>query len=255
MSILKIDGLSVNFGQKSILFDLSLEVLKPQIVGIIGPNGAGKSTLLKTLVGLVKPLSGSACFFGKSYGEMRERIAYVPQRSEVDWSFPTTVLDVVLMGRYARLGFLKWARPADKRAAMDILRRLEMEHLKDRHISELSGGQQQRVFLARALLQEADLYLFDEPFAGVDIATEKCIMEILKGLKEAGKTVLVVHHDLNTVESYFDSVALINTSLVAYGSVEGAFTKEHLARAYGARAYLFEEATSLSVEKSSGMAP
>ena len=182
--------------------------------GIVGPNGAGKSTLIKASLGLIKPISGKIEYFNLPLKDVQKRIAYVPQRQSVDWDFPITVRDLVLMGRYGRLGPLRWPRKADWAAADRYLEMVGMGPYAGRQISQLSGGQQQRVFIARALLQEADIYFMDEPFAGVDLATEKVIMNILSNLKSEGKTVFVVHHDLNTVESYFDWVVLPTCGLL-----------------------------------------
>ncbi|MCB1110866.1 MAG: metal ABC transporter ATP-binding protein, partial [Chlamydiia bacterium] len=219
----------------------------------IGPNGAGKSTFLKAVLGIVKPLSGSVRFFGKPFKEVSGQIAYVPQKRSIDWDFPITVFDVVLMGRYGKLRGLKWYTKADKLAARRMLERLEMGDLAERQISALSGGQQQRLFIARALLQEGEILLLDEPFAGVDQATEEVIMKLLKTLRDEGKTILVVHHDLSTAPNYFDQVLLLNTSLVAYGDTKEVLTPENLTRAYGQRGELFEEATRLSGEQKAGL--
>ncbi|WP_171177256.1 metal ABC transporter ATP-binding protein [Ruegeria sp. HKCCD8929] len=234
-SPLAIRGLTVSYGQKPAVFSVDMTVRPGAMTAIIGPNGAGKSTLLKAALGIVKPLSGQVSVFGKPLDDQRARIAYVPQRASVDWDFPTRVIDVVLMGLYRELGLLGRLRARHTAKAMDCLNRVGMHDFVDRQIGQLSGGQQQRVFLARALAQEADLYLLDEPFAGVDAATEKAIISVLKSLREAGKTVVVVHHDLATVTDYFDHVFLINTRKVAEGSVAEAFTAETLQAAYGGR--------------------
>lgn len=252
-SALSLKEMTVSYDHASALWDISFDLSEGQIVGIIGPNGAGKSTLLKALLGIVKPLSGQALFFGQPFHKAKQRIAYVPQKGAIDWDFPITVLDVVLMGRYGQLGGLKWYRKSDREMAESLLKRLEMEHLKHRQIRELSGGQQQRLFIARALMQEADLLLLDEPFAGVDIATEALIMEIFKKLKGDGKTVILVHHDLNTVEAYFDSLVILKTSLIAYGATQTVFNAENLSRAYGKKGVLFDEALRLSRSKSEGL--
>ena len=198
-------------------------------------GGTGKSTLLKATLGVVKPLSGNVTCWGASLAKMRARIAYMPQRASVDWDFPTRVIDVVLMGMQRELGLLGRVRTKHLERAMSCLSRVGMEGFADRQIGQLSGGQQQRVFLARALAQEADLYLLDEPFAGVDAATEKAIIAVLKDLKAKGKTVVAVHHDLSTVRDYFDRVFLINTHKVAEGPVATSFTEETLQAAYGGR--------------------
>ena len=251
--ILKVEELTVSYENASALWDICFEVFRGELVGIIGPNGAGKSTLLKALIGLVKPLSGKVTFWGTSFRRARRKVSYVPQRGTIDWSFPITAFDVVLMGRYASLKGLKWYRRADREMADKLLRFLDMQSLKHRQISELSGGQQQRLFLARALMSEADLYLLDEPFTGVDKATELLIIETLKNLKQEGKTILVVHHDLNTVEAYFNTTLILKTSLIAFGKTEKVFTLENLNRAYGKKGVLFDEAFRLSKHKSSGL--
>lgn len=234
-SPLAVRGLTVSYGQKPAVFSVDMTVVPGAMTAIIGPNGAGKSTLLKAALGILDPLAGQTTVFGKPVGKSRDRIAYVPQRASVDWDFPTRVIDVVLMGLYRQLGLLGRVTATHRAKAMDCLARVGMEGFATRQIGQLSGGQQQRVFLARALAQDADLYLLDEPFAGVDAATEKAIIAVLKSLRDAGKTVVAVHHDLSTVAEYFDHVFLINTRRVAEGSVQHAFTEENLQAAYGGR--------------------
>ena len=251
--IIDIYQLTVNYEKTSALWDINVSIPKGSLVGVIGPNGAGKSTLLKALLGIEKPLSGRVRFFGKPFKSIKDKIAYVPQKGTIDWDFPITVFDVVLMGRYGKLRGLKWYTKADKEAAQKILDRLEMGDLADRQISALSGGQQQRLFIARALLQEGDILLLDEPFAAVDSATEEIIVKLLKKLRRDGKTILVVHHDLNTAPHYFDQVLLLNTSLVAFGAVEETLTPENLSRTYGQRGELFDEATRLSGKQKAGL--
>jgi len=212
-----------------------MTVLPGTMTAIIGPNGAGKSTLLKAALGILKPLAGQTTVFGKRVAAAQDLIAYVPQRASVDWDFPTRVIDVVLMGFYPRLGLFRRVTSEHRAEAFDCLQRVGMEDFADRQIGQLSGGQQQRVFLARALAQRADLYLLDEPFAGVDAATEKAIISVLKSLRDAGKTVVAVHHDLTTVREYFDHAFLINTRKVAEGPIEEVFTADHLQMAYGGR--------------------
>ncbi len=248
-----IHQLSVNYEKTSALWDINVSIPKGSLVGIIGPNGAGKSTLLKALLGLVKPLSGNALFYGAPFAKVKEQIVYVPQKGSIDWDFPITVFDVVLMGRFRKLKGLKWYKKADKEAALKILDRLEMGSLAERQISALSGGQQQRLFIARALLQEADILLLDEPFAAVDKATEDIIIQILKDLRDEGKTILVVHHDLKTAYEYFDKALLLNTSLVAYGKTDDALSADNLARAYGQKGELFSEANRLSGTEKAGL--
>jgi len=251
--ILHIENLSVNYDKTAVLWDISLSVPGGKLIGIIGPNGAGKSTLLKASMGLVSPITGKVEFYGKPFKKVRDRIAYVPQRSSVDWDFPVTVFDVVLMGIYGKLGFFKWPKLAHKEAAKQALEKVGMLAFAGRQISQLSSGQQQRVFIARALLQEADVYLLDEPFAGVDMATEKTIITLLDKLKAEGKTIFVVHHDLTCVDKYFDWVIMLNTCLIASGPVEDVFHAENLMRTYGKSAILLDEAAKLSQTKSAGL--
>jgi manganese/zinc/iron transport system ATP- binding protein len=232
---LDVRGLTVSYGAKPALFSVDARFPAGALSAIVGPNGAGKSTFLKAALGLVPRVSGEVRFFGGPLAAMRARIAYVPQRASVDWDFPTTVMDVVLMGRYRSLGLLARVRPADRALAHDALARMGMAEFADRQIGQLSGGQQQRVFLARALAQQADLYLLDEPFAGVDAATERAIVAVLKELGQQGKTVIAVHHDLSSVADYFDHVLLINLRAVAQGPVATTFTHDALAQTYGGR--------------------
>ena len=249
-----IKQLTVNYEKRLALWDLHVRIPKGVLVGIIGPNGAGKSTLLKALLGMVPMISGSVLFEGEPFKKVRRRIAYVPQKGSIDWDFPMTALDVVLMGRYSKLkGFLRWYRKADKEAAFAALKHLKMEELADRQIGALSGGQQQRLFIARALVQEADIILLDEPFAAIDKATEDIIITHLKKLRDQGKTLLVVHHDLKTAPFYFDHALLLNTSLVAFGKTEEVLTAENLSCTYGQREDLLEEATRLSKELQAGL--
>ena len=234
-SPLAIRGLTVSYGQKPAVFSVDMTVQAGAMTAIIGPNGAGKSTMLKAALGIVSPLSGQVTVYGQPLAAQRARIAYVPQRASVDWDFPTRVIDVVLMGLSQELGLLGRVRARHMACAMECLSRVGMRDFSHRQIGQLSGGQQQRVFLARALAQDADLNLLDEPLSGVDAATERAIIAVLKSLKKAGKTVVVVHHDLATVTDYFDHVFLINTRKVAEGPVVEAFTAETLQSAYGGR--------------------
>lgn len=234
-SPLALRGLTVSYTEQPVVFSVDMTIVKGEMTAIIGPNGAGKSTLLKAALGIVKPLSGQVTVFGKTLDSQRQRIAYVPQRASVDWDFPTEVLDVVLMGLYRELGLLKRVRPAHIAKAMDCLARVGMDGFAERQIGQLSGGQQQRVFLARALAQGAELFLLDEPFAGVDAATERAIIDVLKSLRDEGKTVVAVHHDLSTVADYFDNVFLINRRKMGEGPVATAFTSEALQATYGGR--------------------
>ncbi|MBM3207402.1 MAG: metal ABC transporter ATP-binding protein [Chlamydiae bacterium] len=230
---LSVHHLSVYYDDTPVLWDINFEVPVGNIVGIIGPNGAGKSTLIKSILQMTDCLSGKISFLGTTLKRKRKKIAYVPQRSTVDWDFPISVLEVVLMGLYPQKNFFSWIGDQDKKKAYQVLESVGMRSFADRQISQLSGGQQQRVFLARALLQDADIYFMDEPFAGVDIATEHSLMLTIKGLKEKKKTLFIVHHDLNTVRSYFDWVVLLNKGLIGCGPIEEVFTEENITRAYG----------------------
>lgn len=234
-SPLAVRGMTVSYGQTPAIFSVDMTLRAGAMTAIVGPNGAGKSTLLKAALGVITPLAGSVTVFGEPMAEMRDRIAYVPQRASVDWDFPVRVIDVVMMGMYRKLGLLGRVLGQHKALARDCLDRVGMADFAHRQIGQLSGGQQQRVFLARALAQEADIYVLDEPFAGVDAATEKAIIAVLQGLRDEGKTVLAVHHDLATVPDYFDDVLLLNTQVVAAGPVAEAFTESNLQSAYGGR--------------------
>lgn len=251
--VLETYNLSVSYDKVPILWDINLNIPQGKLVGIVGPNGAGKSTLIKTILGLIKPVSGSVKFFGMPLAKMRARVAYVPQRESVDWDFPITVRDLVLMGRYGRLGLFRWPRAADLAAAEHYMEVMGIGHLRERQISQLSGGQQQRAFLARALLQEADIYFMDEPFTGIDLATEAIIMNLLRRLIAQNKTIFVVHHDLNTVESYFDWAILINMRLIASAPLSEAFTAATLLATYGKSYALFGTALKLSESKNTGL--
>jgi len=232
---LKVEHLTVSYGPRPALLDVSVSIEPGILVGIIGPNGAGKSTLVKSILGFVQPDFGRILVHGKPAGSATGRIAYVPQRGAVDWDFPISVAEVALMGRYGHVPWYRRPTEADRQAADEALEAVGMLPYRERQIGELSGGQQQRVALARALAQEADLYLLDEPFAGVDAATERAIIDVLKDLRDAGKSVVAVHHDLATVRSYFDHVFLINVRPVAEGPVDTAFTADTLSAAYGGR--------------------
>ncbi len=232
---LAVQGMTVSYGEKPALFSVDAAVPPGSMAAIIGPNGAGKSTLLKATLGIVPTLSGQVTVFGQPLARARRRIAYVPQRASVDWDFPTRVVDVVLMGLYRELGLLRLVRRHHRERALACLDRVGMADFAGRQIGQLSGGQQQRVFLARALAQNADLYLLDEPLAGVDAATEKAIIQVLKSLKAEKRTVVCVHHDLATVVDYFDHVLLINLRRIAEGPVATTFTAENLQATYGGR--------------------
>ena len=238
---LEVHDLTAGYHKKPVLWGIDLKVPKGKLVGIVGPNGAGKSTLIKAAMGLVPPSSGWVKIFGKSYTENRRRVGYVPQRESVDWDFPVTVMDVVMMGRYGHVGWFKRPKKADREIARDCLDKVKMLPFANRQISNLSGGQQQRVFLARALAQESDVYFMDEPFAGVDAATESAIITLLHELREKGKTLLVVHHDLPTARNYFDQLLLLNMRVVAYGDTKDVFTYELLQKTNGGRLTILSE--------------
>ncbi len=246
---IEIHDLSVAYRRKPVLWNIDCDLPAGQLIGLIGPNGAGKSTLLKAIMGLLPLMSGYVKVFGEPLAKMRQRVGYVPQRESVDWDFPTDALDVVTMGRYGKLSI--FARPSkkDKQIALESLEKVGMADFAKRQISQLSGGQQQRVFLARALTQDADIYLMDEPFAGVDATTEKAIVELLKELKQQNKTVLVVHHDLHTAATYFDWIMLLNMHLVKHGPTAEVFTDENVRLTYGGKLNLLSEAAEKAVHR------
>ena len=246
---LEIHDLTVSFDKKPVLWNIDLTLPEGKLVGIVGPNGAGKSTLIKSVMGLLPLSSGYAKIFDQDIDVVRDRISYVPQRESVDWDFPASVMDVVLMGRYSKLGLFKRPRKADKDVALESLQKVGMENYAERQISQLSGGQQQRVFLARALAQQADIYFLDEPFSGVDAATETAIINLLREMSSKGKTVIVVHHDLQSASQYFDWVILLNTRLVAYGPTAEIFTPENLQETYGGKLTLLNEVAELMRRK------
>lgn len=238
---LSVHDLTVAYQKQPVLWNLDCQVHAGSLVAIVGPNGAGKSTFLKAILDLVPRATGDVAFFGQAYRDVRLRVAYVPQRASVDWDFPVTAADVVVMGVYGRLG---WFRPVTKQArreALEALERVGLAEFAQRQIRQLSGGQQQRVFLARALVQKADFYLMDEPFAGVDAATERTIVGLLQILRNEGKTAMVVHHDLQTVREYFSHVLLLNTRVIAAGPVENVFTDDNLRRTYQGRLSLLDQ--------------
>ncbi len=240
---LAIEDLTVAYHRKPVLWDVDYRCPHGALVGILGPNGAGKSTLLKASLDLLPRATGTVRFFGRPLAEVRRRIAYVPQRESVDWDFPVDALGVVCMGLYGEAGWFRPLTRAQRARALVALEQVGMGDCARRQIRQLSGGQQQRVFLARALVQEADLYLMDEPFAGVDAATEQAILVLLRGLRARGATVLVVHHDLQTVRSYFDEILLLNLRVIGAGPTRDLFTEENLRRTYGGRLTLLDEAT------------
>ena len=243
-SAVSVKDITVAYKEKPVLWDIDLEIPKGILMAIVGPNGAGKTTLMKAILGLIKPAAGQVRVLGKRLNNVRKRVAYVPQRGSVDWDFPTHALDVVLMGRYGHIGWIKRPSSQDKDLAMEALEKVGMTAFAYRQINQLSGGQQQRVFLARALVQNADVYFMDEPFVGVDATTEKAIVELLKELRKKNKTVIVVHHDLQTLEEYYDWALLMNIRKVAYGPIKEVLNSENLKKAYGGRtAYIGKDKT------------
>jgi manganese/zinc/iron transport system ATP- binding protein len=235
VAAIEVNDLTVAYRDQPVLWDIDLVVPQGVLMAVVGPNGAGKTTLIKSVLGLVRPAAGRVLVHGKPYAEQRQLIAYVPQRGSVDWDFPTSVLDVVTMGTYGRLGWVRRVGRRQREAALDALGKVGMQDLAHRQISQLSGGQQQRVFLARALVQDASVYLMDEPFQGVDAKTERAIVDVLQTLRAAGNTVVAVHHALQTVPEYFDQVVLLNVRRIAAGPVDDVFTDENLREAYGGR--------------------
>ena len=246
MPPVEVHDLTVSYQKKPVLWDIDFNLPEGKLIAIVGPNGAGKSTLLKAMMGLLEPASGHVLIYGKPLEKQRKRIAYVPQRETVDWDFPISVKELVLMGRYSHLKLFQKPRAADREKALQALEQVGMSTFMNRQISQLSGGQQQRVFLARALTQDADIYFMDEPFAGVDAATESAILDLLRALRSKGKTVVVVHHDLQTVSDYFDWVMLINLRLIAFGPMKETFSKENLQKTYGGRLNILSQVIELS---------
>ncbi len=236
---LEVHDLTVAYRDKPVLWDIDLVVPAGVLMGVVGPNGAGKTTLLKSILGLVTPVSGRVLVHGQPYRANKRQVGYVPQRGSVDWDFPATVFDLVLMGTYGELGWFRRPGAVQREAAADALAKVGLTAVAKRQIAELSGGQQQRAFLARALVQEAPVYLLDEPFAGVDAVTERAVIDILRELRTQGRTVLVVHHDLQTVRDYFDQVTLLNVRKVASGPTADVVTPANLTAAYGGRAAQF----------------
>jgi len=241
---LEVTDLTVAYADKPVLWDIDMDVPPGTLLAIVGPNGAGKTTLLKTVLGLLKPAAGQILIYGKPYAKQRRLVGYVPQRGSVDWDFPTNALDVVMMGRYGDLGWIKRPGKKERTLALEALAKVGMSDYAQRQISQLSGGQQQRVFLARALVQDAQIYFMDEPFQGVDATTERAIVILLQDLRAAGKTVIVVHHDLQTVSEYFDWVTLLNVRRIASGPVQQVFTEENLRLTYGGRVAFLSRAAS-----------
>jgi manganese/zinc/iron transport system ATP- binding protein len=244
-TVLDVHDVTVAYDRQPVLWDVDWTLREPALVAIVGPNGAGKSTLLKAILGLVPLLSGEVRLFGQPVSRVRPRVAYVPQRESVDWDYPATVFDVVLMGTYGRLGWFRRPGKAERDLARRCLEQLGLSGLEYRQIGELSGGQQQRLFLARALAQQAEIYLMDEPLAGVDAATERVFWTLLQELRQQNRTVIVVHHDLRSVPERFEQVVLLNTRIIASGPTQEVFTPENLQRTYGGRLMILEEAGQL----------
>lgn len=244
-SSIEVHDLTVNYHEKPVLWNIDFSLPMGKLIGIIGPNGAGKSTLLKAMMGLVPLQSGYVKLFGSNLEQVRSRVSYVPQRESVDWDFPASVMDIVLMGRYRRGNWWWQYNAADRAIAKRALEEVDMLPFAGRQIAQLSGGQQQRVFIARALAQQADLYLMDEPFAGVDASSEAAILALITDMCKRGKTVIVVHHDLQSAYQFFDWVLLLNRRLVAVGEKETTFTEELLQETYGARSALLTKITNI----------
>jgi manganese/zinc/iron transport system ATP- binding protein len=248
---IEVTDLTVAYHEKPVLWDVDLDVPPGVLMAVVGPNGAGKTTMIKSILGLIKPAAGQVLIYGKPYQDQRKLVGYVPQRGSVDWDFPTSVLDVVTMGTYGSLGWIRRPGRSERDKALAALDQVGMQSFAQRQISQLSGGQQQRVFLARALVQNAQVYIMDEPFQGVDATTERAIVSLLQTLRAEGKTVVVVHHDLQTVPEYFDWVTLINVRRIASGPVKDVFTEKNLRLTYGGRvAFLSRNGSSeLAVEQ------
>ncbi|MGB0934274.1 MAG: metal ABC transporter ATP-binding protein [Lishizhenia sp.] len=246
----EVHNLTVAYDQVPVLWDVDFELPKGKIIGIIGPNGSGKTTLLKTIMGLIKPASGYTKIFESSLDNVRNKVAYVPQRESVDWDFPASVKDVVEMGRYRKNQLFRRLTKTDKQLVDTAIEKVKLSAFKERQISQLSGGQQQRVFLARALAQGADIFFMDEPFVGVDATTESAILDLLVEMRNEGKTVVIVHHDLQTVSGYFDYLVLLNTRLIAAGPTNEVLTEENLSNAYGGQLTLLSKIQSIIKEKS-----
>ncbi|MFT6167092.1 MAG: manganese/zinc/iron transport system ATP- binding protein [Vicingaceae bacterium] len=242
-------NLTVSYNRRPVLWNIDFELPTGKIIGIIGPNGSGKTTLLKAIMGLVPTSSGYVKIFNQDLDDVRARVSYVPQRESVDWDFPASVMDIVLMGRYKKNNLFKRITKADKDIAAEALEKVNMLEFSNRQISQLSGGQQQRVFIARSLAQGADLYIMDEPFVGVDAATEEAILKLLEYMKKEGKTVVVVHHDLQTAKDFFDWIVLLNTRMVAAGPKEEIFNEKLLQEAYGGKLNVLSQVGDLMKEK------
>jgi manganese/zinc/iron transport system ATP- binding protein len=239
---LEVEDLTVAYADQPVLWDVDLQVPAGVKMAIVGPNGAGKSTLIKAAMGLVQPVAGEVRVFGRPHDRLAGEIAYVPQRSSLEWDFPTDVLDVVTMGTYGKLGWFRRVGPEQRAEAVEALEQVGMAGFVRRPIAQLSGGQQQRVLLARSLVQGAEIYMLDEPFQGVDAPTERAIIDVLDGLADGGKTIIVVHHDLQTVPEYFDHVLLLNVRAIDSGPVKSVFTEENLRLTFGGRVGVLAEA-------------
>lgn len=231
-NIVHVEDLSVAYNDVPVLIDVDVDIRKNSRTAIIGPNGAGKSTLLKSILGLIKPITGEITILGKKYKEVYREIAYIPQINSVNWDFPATVFDVVLMGRYSNLGWIKRPTKKDKEIAKNAIEQMGMTEFSKHQISELSGGQRQRVFIARAIAQKSQIYFMDEPMQGVDIKTQEIIVSLIFEFQKQGKTIIVVHHDLSTIKDYFDNVILLNKKIIASGDVNTVFSDENLALTY-----------------------
>lgn len=245
---IEVKNLTVAYNATPVLWDVDLSIPRQVVMGLVGPNGAGKSTLLKSILNLTPKLAGEISVFGKPFTANRKQIGYVPQRSSIDWDFPTTVLDLVMMGTYGRLGWFRRPGKREKADSIAALEKLGMEDFATRQINELSGGQQQRAFLARAFVQDAPIYFLDEPFTGVDVTTEKAIVELLHELRDNGKTIVVVQHDLNTVGKYLDQVTLINQRIVGCGAISEVFTDDLIEETYNGKGR-FKNFESLTKER------
>lgn len=243
---IRVENLYVSYYGNTVLQNIHFSTEKGKLIGIIGPNGAGKSTLMKAILGLIRRDKGTVEVFETSVKDVRKQLAYVPQRSQIDWDFPITVIDTVMIGTYPKLGVFRRPKKTEKTWALECLKKVGMEDFSNRQIGELSGGQQQRVFLARALAQQAEMYFLDEPFVGVDVTSEEMIIRILKELRDEGKTVFVVHHDLSTVTDYFDELILINKELIEFGAVEKVFRPECMTKAYESQ-YAFMKEIGVSI--------
>jgi len=245
MDVIKIKNLTISYQKKPAVKGINLDIEKGNIIGIVGPNGAGKSTLLKGILGLLPSDTGEIKIFGKDVKDSLKRVAYIPQKEQFDWDFPINVSEVVMMGRYPYISMFGYATSKDREIVSKVLEKVEMSKYSKTQIRNLSGGQQQRIFLARALAQESDIYFLDEPFVGVDAKTEVAIFKLIKELKESGKTILIVHHDLSKVTDYFDKVILVNQTLIAYGNTSEVFTEELIHKTYGGRLTILQKTEQL----------